>query len=418
MAAVVVGPRAVAQQAPTVIVFNGENNRLNAYDAATGAKQTVIPSAADDTTNGKDINAQICFFPDGSRRFIAGEDTAQGTGAGVPGWGIFKLNGARVGALSATQVAKLIPTYQTSDVESERQPYESNPENYGCGFLSDGRVVTTDVGNEYPATPSNGQLIVWFPPFDSYSVKYCKIDIEIPTAGGIYVDKQDRVYVASNRPGFPDATRLGGIYRYTGPFPTSNTAAGGCGQKDGTGAPLADTVNREPFIAFDPIDNMTSSAIVASPAGGFYVSSVFSGTISEYDADGDFVRSIMRPSEPPIVGLPYPSTGTPFGLGVTPDGTIWYADLGVVAGPPPGPGDGNGTVRKIRFVNGAPQAAETVDQGLAFPDGIGVLVLPPEPPSRPIAAVVDDTRTLAVSGGGGYLVPALAMLFAGLVIRR
>ena len=413
----VLSPRASAQAAPTVIVFNGENNRLNAYDAASGKKQTVIQSAADNKSTGKDINAQLCFFPDGSRRFIAGEDTAQGTGAGVPGWGIFQLKGTQVGGLSATQVAKLIPTFQTSDVEGERQPYESNPENYGCGFLSDGRVVTTDVGNEYPATPSNGQLIVWFPPFDSYAVKYCKIDIEIPTAGGIHVDKQDRIYVASNRPGFPDTTRLGGIYRYTGPFPTSNTAAGGCGQKDGTGAPLADTVNREPFIMFDPIDNMTTSAIVASPAGGFYVSSVFSGTISEYDANGAFVRSIMRPSEPPLVGLPYPSTGTPFGLGVTPDGTIWYADLGVVAGPPPGPGDGNGTVRKITFVNGAPQAPEIVDQGLAFPDGIGVLVIPAAT-AAPAAAQREDTRVLAVSGGGGYLGAGLLALVAALAIRR
>ena len=39
---------------PAVVVLNGENNRLNAYDAATGRKQTVIRSEADDkssTTN-------------------------------------------------------------------------------------------------------------------------------------------------------------------------------------------------------------------------------------------------------------------------------------------------------------------------------------------------------------------------------
>jgi hypothetical protein len=38
-----------------------------------------------------------------------------------------------------------------------------------------------------------------------------------------------------------------------------------------------------------------------------------------------------------------------------------------------GPGDGNGTVRRIRFVHDSPQPPETMASGLAFPDGIGIL---------------------------------------------
>ncbi len=285
-------------------------------------------------------------------------------------------------------------------------------------MLSDGRVVTSDVGNQQPVSPSNGQLIIWFPPFDTYSVKYCKLDIEVPTAGGIHVDKQDRVYVTANRPGIPDVTRLSGVYRYSGPFPTSNTAAGGCGQTDATGAPLATAVNRSQFIAFDPLNAATPSAIVPSPAGGFYMSSVFTGTISEYNADGGFVRSIMRPTEPPVAGLPYPSTGTPYGIGVTPDGTIWYADLGVVLGPPPGPGNGNGTVRRIRFVNGQPQAPEIMDRALAFPDGIGVLVL--QSTSGPAVAPrpTVPNAVLAVSGGREYLAMGFLLLAGAMLVRR
>ena len=49
------------------------------------------------------------------------------------------LEGGAVGDLSATQVGKLTPTYQGSG---------DNAENYGCGFLSDGRVLTSDVGNQ------------------------------------------------------------------------------------------------------------------------------------------------------------------------------------------------------------------------------------------------------------------------------
>ena len=46
--------------------------------------ERVISTVADDP-DGLDINAQICFFPDGSGRFIAGEDTGQPTPpAGAP----------------------------------------------------------------------------------------------------------------------------------------------------------------------------------------------------------------------------------------------------------------------------------------------------------------------------------------------
>ena len=36
--------------------------------------------------------------------------------------------------------------------------------------------------------------------------------------------------------------------------------------------------------------------------------------------------------------------------------------------------DRTGSVRRIRFVDGAPQPPETMADGLAFPDGIGVYV--------------------------------------------
>src|SRR5688572_6306352 len=95
LAGVAVVDAPVRSAEPRVLVFNGEANRLNAYDAATGEKQTVIHSAADEEDGShsspspaRDINAQLCFFPDGSRRFIAGEDTGQGSGGvdGQPGW--------------------------------------------------------------------------------------------------------------------------------------------------------------------------------------------------------------------------------------------------------------------------------------------------------------------------------------------
>src|SRR5581483_333476 len=135
-----------------VIVLSGQGNDLDAYTGTSPFKhQTVIETRAKDP-KGLDINAQICFFPDG-KTFIAGEDTGQPNP--LQGWGIFRLKGNKVGNLKAREIGKLQPTYQGAT---------DNAENYGCGILSDGRVLTTDIGNQ-AAGPGDGQLIIWFPPF-------------------------------------------------------------------------------------------------------------------------------------------------------------------------------------------------------------------------------------------------------------
>jgi hypothetical protein len=338
-----------------VIVFSTEGNNLNAYDPEPPfEKQTVITNAEDDPDGGMDINAQICFFPDDPHRFIAGEDTGQPERP--PGWAIFEVTGDTVGSLAAEQVARLVPTYQPGD----------NPENYGCGVLSDGRVVTTDIGNEVEGTPS-GQLIVWFPPFDGEEIPYCKIDVTLPTAGGIAVGDDDEIYVTTARP--PD----NGVLRFTGPYPTSDDAGGGCGRTDGTGAPLADAVQRELFIPADE-HALTPNAVV--PAGddgdGFYVTSAFTGTIVHYDADGAYVDTLLTPPAGETLGASPFSTGTPLGLAVADDGTIYFADLGLGFGDDGvGPVPQAGTLR--RLLPDAPDGLpETIDDTLDYPDGIGL----------------------------------------------
>lgn len=341
------------EPAPT-IVFNGEGNNLRAIAAEPPFDQQVVIRNADDDPAGLDINAQICFFPDGSGRFVAGEDTGQPDPP--QGWGIFRLEGHRVGELEATQVGKLTPTYQGS---------LDNAENYGCGFLSDGRIVTSDIGNQ-AGGDGDGQLIVWFPPFDSREVRYCKLDVAIATAGGIWVDGEDRIHVASARP--PTA----GILRYPGPFPTSDDAEGGCDRTDATGAPMADAVARETFIAANE-KVATPNAIVPSPADGFYVSSVFTGVIGEYDAGGRFLRTVLEPPAGEVLGEEPFSTGTPLGLGIDAEGTLYYADIAItISADGIGPG-APGTVRRIRFVDGEPRPPEVMAGGLAFPDGVGIL---------------------------------------------
>ena len=136
------------------------------------------------------------------------------------------------------ETAKLVPTFQSSG---------DNAENYGCGILSDGRVVTTDVGDQANGAP-NGQLIIWYPPFDSEKVKYCKIDVAISTAQSIHIGRDDHIFVAAARPTSAAGATGSGVWEYSPPFPTSPDASGGCGKTDVTGAPLTDRAQKKLFI--------------------------------------------------------------------------------------------------------------------------------------------------------------------------
>jgi hypothetical protein len=137
-------------------------------------------------------------------------------------------------------------------------------------------------------------------------------------------------------------------------------------------------VTRESFIPAGEHGLVSPNAIVAVPGSeSWYVSSVFTGVINEYDGTGAYVRTVL---EPPAGEGPGPepiSSGSPLGLGVGPDGTLYFADIGlVISDTGIGPGDRTGSVRRIRFVDGEPQPPETMADGLAFPDGIGVFVPP------------------------------------------
>lgn len=358
------------EPAPSVpLVFSPEGNNLWVYADTPGyPSQEVDTNAADDPARGRDINAQVCFVPDGSGRFIAGEDTNQPHPRA--GFGVFQLEGDRVGEFSVEQVGKLTPTYQ------------SHPDNFGCGFLSNGALVTTDIGNTVTG-PGDGQLIVWFPPFSGGAldatapnagfdrVAYCKVDTGIATPGGIYVDADDNVYVGSARP--PTA----GVLRYSGDWPTGADGAGGCGRTDATGKPLVDSgaVDREVFIPAGPHRLASPHSVAPAPDGGLYVSSVINGVIDEFDADGDFVRTILEPPAGEELGAEPFSTGTPLGLATGPDGSLFYADIGIVADPVDGfgPGERTGSLRVIRFLDGEPQPPDTIADHLQFPDGLGVV---------------------------------------------
>jgi outer membrane protein assembly factor BamB len=363
---------ALASSAPAAELLVGtEGNRMRRFDVDTIGNplqlQDVLIEAASlgetggpgpTTPGGRDVNGMICRFPDGTGRFVAGEDTGQI--AIRPGWGVFDAD--------ANQVGKLVTTY----LENPNDDRQGEP--YGCAFDSQGRLWTTVVG-EQALGAHTGQLIVWFPPYDVFpgppgsypngeisTGKFCKIDVTIGSASGVLIDAQDNVYVASPA-GFQ-------VLKFTPPFPTGPDAAGGCGRLDPTGQPLANLnrVNRSVFIQGTGITTYTGLARAKN--GNLYVGQVLAGVIQEYDFGSNPLRAPVRTIVPQPPGWAADYTGTPQGLAVGADGTLYYADLDIQSNLEPGD---DGKFWRVRFdAKGNPQPPEAILTGLDFPDGVAL----------------------------------------------
>ncbi len=355
-------PGTTAPGEPAVtIVLGPAGGGLDAYEAEPPFRSVALLPRGEDADPV--VNGQVCLFPDGTRRFVAGARDPAG-GPDATGWGVFQLEGTTLDDLTVEERSRLVPSYQ---------PGIDPGTPAGCGFLSDGRLVTTDIGNRADGEPT-GQLTIWLPPYDGQDVASCKLDTTIGTALSLWVDDQDRIYVTSARgPG-------AGVWRYSGPYPTAADAAGGCGGTDATGAPSADRTRKERFIAPDALA-ATPSGITGGPGGSLFVSSATTGAINEYDANGTFVRTVLQPPAGTTLGASPLPTGTPLGLAFDPAGALFYADVGLTVttpGAPPTATAGAGSVRRIVFQDGTALPPEIVGRGLDAPDGLGLLVPNPE----------------------------------------
>lgn len=300
-------------------LFSPTGNRLDVYDLETDESTVLIPSER------YNVNGQVCPVPTGDGRFLMGEDTNQSDGA-RQGWGIFSKDG----------------TLKQKILEPETDGEAKQIEPYGCFFDEDERLFTTDVGDEN-FDSKNGKFIVYFPPdYDTY----CVLALDLRVAGSIASDPDGNLYITETAP-------PGDVLKFAGPFPAN--------------ADECDSVKpeRSQFIKDDEVQ--TTFGALRQPNGNWYVSSVFLPTaIREYDADGTFVRTIAEGD----------SIGNPAGIALASDGTLYYADLGLVQEPGqlPGPGDKTGTVRKITFdADGNPSEPEIMNDGLDYPDAVSVL---------------------------------------------
>lgn len=85
------------------------------------------------------------------------------------------------------------------------------------------------------------------------------------------------------------------------------------------------------------------------------------------------MQTVLQPPAGEELGAQSFSTGTPLGLAVDDDGNLFFADIGIVfvEGKTPGPGTRTGSVNRITFTDGDPNAPEVMAEGLQFPDGLG-----------------------------------------------
>lgn len=357
------------------ILFSPEGNNLVAYATTSPFTAQTVNTAnhgfndAPSDPNGWDINGQVCVFDlEGTTYLVAGEDTHQPDPPA--GFGVFVLTGHDIGDLRIERVARLVPSYQ---------PTDDGPDTYGCGVLSDGRVVVTDIGNNAGGA-ANGQLTMFFPPFDpdpsrdDETLPFCKLDEKLATGQGVAVTPDDAVYLNSPRPSDDPDAMAGGVWEYPGPFPTAPDAAGGCGKVDALGSPMADTTTKTKVLAAGEHDLVSPSGLALAPNGHWFVASVINGRINEYDESWVFVQTVLQPPAGEVIGEQSFSTGTPLGLAVDDDGNLFYADIGIVVRPgrTPGPGTKTGSVNRITFTDGRPNAPETIAEGLQFPDGLGL----------------------------------------------
>ena len=253
------------------------------------------------------------------------------------------------------------------------------------------------------SAPSNGQLIMWFPPYDVFpgppgaypdtderSTSFCKLATDLGTAGAVAIDDQGRVYVA-------ESSGLS-IERFSPPFPTGPDAAGGCGGVDATGAPVADAVQREIFatpVRRDAHLLRAGHGTERQPLRGERPHRTHRRVRPRREpraAAPRAERDRCRRS-PPATRRGSPSV--PTAPCTTPTSTSSARCRTSVPVP-------TGAVRRIRFdADGDPLPPDVVRAGLAFPDGVAVVPGDLETPDP----VVDGWPTLAGGARATLLQP-------------
>ena len=218
----------------------GQQPRRLRLATRRSATQRVDHRPSPTTPTASTSTPRSASSPTARNRFIAGEDTGQ-TKGDTQGWGIFQLERRR----------RRRPRRQRGRQARARptRAARTTPRTTAAASSPTGASLTTDVGNQaLGAGRRPAHRVVPAVRHRSRSTRTARSTSTSPpprASGSTTRTTSTWPRPARRRVRRPDA----GVWRYSPPFPTGHDAAGGCGKTDGTGAPMADTVNKEMFIA-------------------------------------------------------------------------------------------------------------------------------------------------------------------------
>jgi hypothetical protein len=362
-----VAPSTSTTEAPgkNAVVFVSVGGNIDAYAAQPPFdRQRVV--AAGTAPDGSEPHGQICFLPDGSRRFVVAETRPARPGRpAAAGMGLYQLTGDDVGTY---RVARL------GGVDDPAASAGAGSTTYGCAFLPDGRLFTTVVGAATGA--ATGQLTEWFPPFTAAKATRCVIATGLASPGGLAADRNNGIEVAVSRA--PGA----GVWRFSGSFPTGATACGALAPPTTTAAnhttgpaSVASGVTAGQLVAAGPHGLSAPAAVAVSNDGkSLVVTSPPDGVIDAFDLTGQFTSTLLAPKAVEQLGATPRASGSPFGVAVNGDGAVFYADPGLVKAPSGtiAPGLRVGSLRRIVVTNGKAAPPQLVNGRLPGPDGLGI----------------------------------------------
>jgi len=364
------------------VVFSAVDGNIDAYlSVAPFTKQRVV--AAGTGPEGTTPHGQICFAPDATKRFVIAETRTPRGFPATAGWGIYQLTGDNIDTFRVRRVGGW---------DSPGDMSVDSPTTYGCTFLSDGRLFTTDVGNQRSG-PATGRLVEWFSPFDSAAPTPCVIADALATPLSLSSDASGAVYLASAR------TPTAGVWRFRGTFPAAVT---GCvkatdepaGEPDPTTTTTETRRNVRP-PAEGPTPTMppgpasvtakriidqgssglqTPTGVSVAPSGkALVVTSAADGLIVAFDLFGAQPEVILPASQPPS-----PVVRNPFAVAITPSGAVIYVDSGpsTIIDSQVIPATNAGSIDQIDTSSSRVRPPITMAEHLNNPDGIG-LYLPP-----------------------------------------
>lgn len=355
---------------PAVFLYWDQNEEEDALIPDGSLAQLVTPW---------DPNGQMAIFPDDSGRFVIPYDPTLPSQRNPGGFRPVKYPPIglavydRLGNFTGQTIFVPGPFAGGDIPPTASGIYNDNGTFEGAAFDAQGDLFSTDIGSGQGTmnVPDQGRIVEWFPP--DYT-RYCILIG--PTTGGVgphHVDGtgglKDAQLLTFDPAGnlYVPETGAARVLRFD--HSVLPTSADQCGPNETLSPPAPYTV----FISearFAPAGMTRDPTCSTSTSNCWAVTNVISGAFG-----GDAVAWFDDSGKRTTVKGPIPQAGTlsPFGIGVTPNGDVYFIDIALSCnGADCGTIDNAGGLYKVTFTNGQPSAPVQIAGGMDFPTSITI----------------------------------------------